>query len=380
MKNSPRKGVRTLSTVAVLAAILSLFNVNPALAAGENYLNNGIISFAPNSGTEEFFTEDENWRQAYLWRTAFDSASRIEITNGTGWGVTVTDGVNCYAGESCGAYDDNVTKSRTINYSGLSSFEEGGRTYTYGTIVETATVSLNGQNIEIVSSISLSRESNYAVITTTIKNLGSSVSGLKLLVNNYDGMIDDDSDYRSTRGNVVDGSFIALTDTNQSSNAVLADALEFDHNGTDYGAILIAGSHRGSLSSVLDDGCCDADAVAFNPQNQLFQDEEDGQYAVINGLPTLGSGDSYTLKWAFGGASYETLTSSAFLNELSTAVAMGVEGALVKGKANVPVMLRQTSNLSFSQSQYGSDTLSDPDGQLRKILDSVNAKYGNLIK
>jgi len=42
--------------------------------------------------------------------------------------------------------------------------------------------------------------------------------------------------------------------------------------------------------------------------------------------------------------------------------------------------LRQTSNLSFDQSQYGSDTLSDPDGQLRKTIDSINAKYGNLLK
>lgn len=42
--------------------------------------------------------------------------------------------------------------------------------------------------------------------------------------------------------------------------------------------------------------------------------------------------------------------------------------------------LRQTANLSFSQSLYGADTLSDPDGQLRKTLDSINAKYGNLLK
>jgi hypothetical protein len=42
--------------------------------------------------------------------------------------------------------------------------------------------------------------------------------------------------------------------------------------------------------------------------------------------------------------------------------------------------LRQTSNLSFDQSQHGSDTLSDPDGQLRKTIDSINAKYGNLLK
>jgi hypothetical protein len=50
------------------------------------------------------------------------------------------------------------------------------------------------------------------------------------------------------------------------------------------------------------------------------------------------------------------------------------------GISVAPPALRQTSNLSFDQSQHGSDTLSDPDGQLRKTLDSINAKYGNLIK
>jgi hypothetical protein len=29
---------------------------------------------------------------------------------------------------------------------------------------------------------------------------------------------------------------------------------------------------------------------------------------------------------------------------------------------------------------YGSDKLSDPDGQLRKTVDAIDAKYGNLIK
>jgi hypothetical protein len=41
---------------------------------------------------------------------------------------------------------------------------------------------------------------------------------------------------------------------------------------------------------------------------------------------------------------------------------------------------RQTYNLSFGQSMRGTDTLSDSDGELRKTVDSINAKYGNLIK
>jgi len=48
--------------------------------------------------------------------------------------------------------------------------------------------------------------------------------------------------------------------------------------------------------------------------------------------------------------------------------------------APVPVYVRQTSNLTFAQSLYASDTLSDPDGQLRKTVDQIMAKYGSLIK
>jgi hypothetical protein len=42
--------------------------------------------------------------------------------------------------------------------------------------------------------------------------------------------------------------------------------------------------------------------------------------------------------------------------------------------------VRQTSNLTFAQSLYASDTLSDPDGELRKTVDQIMNKYGSLIK
>ncbi len=42
--------------------------------------------------------------------------------------------------------------------------------------------------------------------------------------------------------------------------------------------------------------------------------------------------------------------------------------------------LRKSSNLQFNEALYGTDKLSDPDGQLRKTVDAIDAKYGNLIK
>jgi len=55
-------------------------------------------------------------------------------------------------------------------------------------------------------------------------------------------------------------------------------------------------------------------------------------------------------------------------------------GPTASSPAPAPVYVRQTSNLTFAQSLYASDTLSDPDGELRKTVDQIMAKYGSLIK
>ena len=47
---------------------------------------------------------------------------------------------------------------------------------------------------------------------------------------------------------------------------------------------------------------------------------------------------------------------------------------------NGPESSRKSSNLTFKESLYDSDKLSDPDGQLRKTVDAIDAKYGYLIK
>jgi hypothetical protein len=53
-------------------------------------------------------------------------------------------------------------------------------------------------------------------------------------------------------------------------------------------------------------------------------------------------------------------------------------GSSVAAPAEVSV--RKSSNLQFHEAMYGSDKLSDPDGQLRKTVDAIDAKYGYLIK
>jgi hypothetical protein len=79
--------------------------------------------------------------------------------------------------------------------------------------------------------------------------------------------------------------------------------------------------------------------------------------------------------WRLGSLT-ELNSSTAYLKQVWTWNGVSTTPA----PARAPVYVRQTSNLTFAQSLYASDTLSDPDGQLRKTVDQIMAKYGSLIK
>ena len=77
--------------------------------------------------------------------------------------------------------------------------------------------------------------------------------------------------------------------------------------------------------------------------------------------------------WRLGSLT-ELNYSTAYLKQVWTWNGVSTTPALA------PVYVRQTSNLTFAQSLYASDTLSDEDGELRKTVDQIMAKYGSLIK
>ena len=79
--------------------------------------------------------------------------------------------------------------------------------------------------------------------------------------------------------------------------------------------------------------------------------------------------------WRLGSLT-ELNSSTAYLKQVWTWNGVSTTPA----PAPAPVYVRQTSNLTFAQSLYASDTLSDPDGELRKTVDQIMEKYGSHIK
>jgi len=106
-------------------------------------------------------------------------------------------------------------------------------------------------------------------------------------------------------------------------------------------------------------------SIGFAPTSTIIQNEADA----------ANLSDPLRLSWHLGcncggyrlGASYLN-GSTDYLKQVWTWNGVST--------ANV----RQTSNLTFGQSLYASDTLSDPDGQLRVTVDQIMNKYGSLIK
>jgi hypothetical protein len=117
-----------------------------------------------------------------------------------------------------------------------------------------------------------------------------------------------------------------------------------------------------------------------------------GLTAYLSG--TLGSGlDNYVIRvssyayWAsnvntYPAGGYLTATPTESYTLSYTGFSSGTYATWSPAPAPKPVetYVRKSTNLQFNEAMYGSDKLSDPDGQLRKTVDAINAKYGYLIK
>ena len=111
-------------------------------------------------------------------------------------------------------------------------------------------------------------------------------------------------------------------------------------------------------------------SIGFAPTSTINQSWADAQDINTDPLRLSWHLHNSDARWVNGGYRLGTLNlndSSAYLKQVWT-------------WTPAPVYVRQTSNLTFAQSLYASDTLSDSDGELRKTVDQIMLKHGSLIK
>jgi hypothetical protein len=370
--------MKKLALVISVSLLMTLGLGSSTAWADPVELDNGYID---TNIFKSFIHDSDDGASIFLYKTPFDVGSKIAVTNWSGLGITLTFDDKCYTSDTFDACGGTHNSDATINtaredYSGILTFTNDTNTYYYGTVVTTKEVILGGKSFQVINSIKLNQAETFLTVETQIKNLNGSDTSVNLFINNFDGMIRSDSAYRMTRGNIVNGAFVALNNDSESSNAVIADANEETFGGSNtegagYGAILY--TNESGTSSVVFRDCCSPNRLAGLPGTgsaDLTLSNTDGSYAIGKQL-TLASNQTYSFKWAFGAGTYSSGLDSSLVSGIVNS--LGVVPALKKASTEV---VRNSTNLSFSQSLYGSDTLSDPDGKLRALIDQIFAKYG----
>ena len=111
-------------------------------------------------------------------------------------------------------------------------------------------------------------------------------------------------------------------------------------------------------------------SIGFAPAGTIDQSSADVQ-TPSDPLRLSWHLHNYVGGWRLGEINFYNLASGVDMNSSS---------AYLKQVWTWSPNVRQTSNLTFAQSLYASDTLSDEDGELRKTVDQIMNKYGSLIK
>jgi hypothetical protein len=116
----------------------------------------------------------------------------------------------------------------------------------------------------------------------------------------------------------------------------------------------------------------------FSPENLI--DQNVGKIVVNQGTTTGASTNLYrnSVLFTFPGSN-SGVSTNLTINQGSI-YSTNRSNSTPPAPPPAPASVRKTSNLSFAQSFYGSDMLSDPDGQLRATIDEIMNKYGSPIE
>ena len=113
-------------------------------------------------------------------------------------------------------------------------------------------------------------------------------------------------------------------------------------------------------------------SIGFSPSDLVIQEEAD-----------IEDGDSRDLRlsWNLGtNIGGYRLGFNDLNNSISFLKQIWVwNGPQLKPLVAPELNQRQTKNLSFGNSYFGTDTLSDPDGELRKLVDAISKDFGELL-
>jgi hypothetical protein len=276
---------------AIALFLCVLFGAGPASAQSFYVFDNGNIRFG-NGSNQNSINGSGNLLQPWyrggdgnFYKLTYSSYP-LDIAFGAGSGGANWTGSNL---------TENPTLiNQTTDYSGFSVTEmlPGDGVRGYGTIVTEGQLSGTGlSGLVLRQTYTLERNTNYLEVKTELVNTNSFDSGdLHLWVGTRDDWVGNSDVPTKTRGNVVDGAFVPLTDPTTPAQMLRITS------GSE--GVLFYSTTPGTNMS--QNSCCSfGNVYNQNPQTSPIQQTNDGSYAIYLYVGNIPAGGSRFVTWFY---------------------------------------------------------------------------------
>ena len=233
-----------------------------------------------------YFDQSNNvWYKLTYSNYALNFALAIDGDGSSDWNMNGT------VDYDASAYGGLTLQNQVLDLSGFTYTDPSNSDVGTGTIVSTGNVSIAGKSVEIENTYTLDPGSSFIRVNTKLTNIsGSDIGNIRYWAGTKDDWVGLSDGPTETRGNIIDGEFVALSSADQSSNAI-----KIESSGS--GVVFFSTSENVNTSISY---CCSfQNAVTQNPSNSSVQLTGDGSYAIFKRFNDLANGESDNFEWFY---------------------------------------------------------------------------------
>ena len=320
-------GLISMSAVAAVASVPDIMLNNDKLRFGGGGQASSsftyVDSVATNGMLEQPFykSSDGNW-----YKLTYNTYG-LNMTLGSG-----TGGAN-WSGATVPTTGDFSTQGITslnnlaVDASGVTLRSPAQAVdYGYGTLVVTGDVTLNGASVGVSNTYVLGQNASFVKITSAITNNdASAIDNVHIWVGTQDDFVGTSDGPTKTRGNLVGGSFEALTDATASSNAIqITSAAE---------GVLFYSTSPG-VDTSISNCCLFGNAVDQDPDSAAITETGDGSYAAILPVGNLAAGATTSITWYYAAGAIADL--GVVAQEVAAAAGSSGSSGSSEGPVGIP--------------------------------------------
>ena len=274
-------------------ALAQFSGANQVINNGRMRFGNGTqfsINAAGNVEQPFYYSTDfSGWRQLTYSESAlvnYPLDSRIGV-GGDGTNNWNTNGVRV----------NNPTMTNQVF--DTSSFSVVGG-ISYGTIIVKGEITVGTASLELTNAYTIGQNRNFVQVMTTIKNIGlAQATNIRYWVGTRDDYVGGTDQPTKVRGNLVDGTFEAITVTSQRAAALrittISEGILFFTTSTRGNNVHGAYSPSENPSTNLD------------PSTAPITSTNDGSYSMFIRINNLGINESDSFVWYYAAAALDDL-------------------------------------------------------------------------